>query len=169
LNYCGIAGADRFSACVKPIRLNATDRAIFANPNLSGTALLWHNLVVQNAITKRGGQGLTDTAKFETAPAELTNAGAQCAAFIQKSISGVPVTSQWFPIDADQLSIANALDGTVIATFNPTTRHYGVLPHTAAKCGTSFCDSNWNLDNIVRKHTFTAATLAKFSVVGIPE
>ncbi len=175
-NYCAIAGADRYSFCANIARVNSDDRGVFRNPNLNSAGVLrWADA---SNPTRYGGYRLRAPSKWSDGG--LTDAGVQCAQFARDE-SGAPQTSTWAPLDSDQLSIASAPDGTVVATFN-SGRHYGydgALMHTAMKCddpnttAIEFCDSNWDSTPSgppyhVRRHTLTSTQLAKFRVVAIP-
>lgn len=167
--YCVVADASRFSFCGTIATMPAADLAVFANPNLAGAAhgeLLWDDLKdVDGKITALGGHSLVDANKVasktckDSATEQCTNAGGECAAFAEWE-SGAPSTSSWGQLDDAQLSIANAPNGTLLATF--VDRKYGGLPHAMFKCGGYFCDANWGLDRLVRRHSFTAAQLVPY-------
>lgn len=161
--YCAAASATKWSFCAKTAALPSQDLAIFAQGGYAGAQLLWSS-----------GKNLVDSHKAAKAcvgaPTQLcTDAGGQCASFMQWE-TGATATATWAPLEDNQLSIANAPDGTLVATFR--NRNYAGLPHAMAKCGSLFCDANWATpgDDIVRRHAFTAAQLASygFRVVAIP-
>jgi hypothetical protein len=175
--YCAAAAASKYSFCAKIAKMPAADLAFFAKPNLFGSELLWSDVVSSSgAVTAYGGKNLKDANKFSQkcpdSPASpvktCTNAGGQCAAFTQFE-SGAPGTSQWAPLTSEQLSVASAPDGTLVATF--VKKAY--QGHAMFKCGAYYCDANYcstcvtTPDNIIRRHG-APSNLSSYSVVGIP-
>ena len=170
--FCAAASSSSYSFCAKTAQMPAGDLAVFARANLYGTELLWSD----SGTTALGGNRLSDRYKSQkTCPDNklktCTNAGGECASFGQFE-TGAPSTTSWAPLTAAQLSIANAPDGTLLATFVNKAYAPG---HTMFKCGTAnYCDSNYcstcpsKPDNILRKHA-APGNLNSFSVVAIPD